>query len=139
MDAQAAIRDATVTLVVSGQLRIAFTFSDGVAQFSNVPFTQEDATYPLVKISRVTGGAGVHGHLDRPLIQIDVLGSSTDDPAVDSALQTIVEDTRSSIFHLPWTHPNVTLIEETTGPGDMPDPVSDRPRRTWDVRLTTHS
>jgi hypothetical protein len=92
-------------------------------------------TYPAVRIIRIGGAADFEGHIDSALVQVDVFGITRED-SYDSAAAV-----RASLHGMAGSFSGevVSKVVEVTGPGWLPDPQTERPRWTWDVRVYAHA
>lgn len=90
--------------------------------------------FPAVRLTRIGGPADFEGHIDGALVQVDVFGTTRVD-AFDAA-----EVVRRSLYRMAGVFGGdvVSKVFEVTGPGWLPDPRTERPRWTWDVRVFAH-
>lgn len=94
----------------------------------------DNPTFPAVRLIRIGGPADFEGHIDEAVVQIDVF-AETRESAYDAMAAV-----RAAILSMAGVFGAdvVSKAEEVTGPGWLPDPQTERPRYTWDVRLYAH-
>lgn len=94
----------------------------------------DDPGYPAVRLLRVGGPFDFEGHIDEANVQVDVYGNDETD-TVDAA-----EAVRASLYRMVGRFSGGFVMKtmELSGPTDLPDPRTERPRQTWDVRVYTH-
>lgn len=92
--------------------------------------------YPLVIVGRLAGLAQERDWLDTPVLQIDVWADKREEAwQVMCVVRAAMTSSEISGVHTLGT---VTGTEETAGPTWFPDPVTNRPRFTYDVQVYIH-
>jgi hypothetical protein len=92
-------------------------------------------TYPAVRLIRVGGPADFEGHIDEALVQVDVFGSTRENAYDAHAPVRAALAAMGGLFGTDV----ISKVVEVTGPGWLPDPTTERPRWTWDVRVYAHA
>lgn len=105
----------------------------GQRVYSSIPKTP---TFPLITLRRIGGLPAEKHRLDRPMIQVDVWGTSK------SEAQDIAQEARTRLHELEGqsvTGAVVAGVADTLGMSFIPDPPTARDRYIFGVSLVVHA
>lgn len=92
------------------------------------------ATYPLVRVVRISGTRTWPRHVDIARLQIDAWAALEEDGGTKRDAWLLIDTVTAAMTALPGIHDEgvVVAVEDGAGPAWLPDDTTNQPRYSWD-------